>query len=147
MTDLLDAIPQKHSALIADAWQRDNRQLAARFSAAMKRARSELPGGSFTAILKRAWALDPELRNEFGQAVASGLKKMWASDVLRAEQSERIKQSYTLALRRLRSETLARNWADDAFRQKMMRARAVPADDCDRRRRREAADGEAYRRR
>jgi hypothetical protein len=147
MTDLLDAIPQKHSALIADAWQRDNRQIAARFGQAVRRARSELPGGSFASIVRRAWALDPELRGLFGAAVSAGLRKMWASDVLRAEQSARIRKAYTRKLRKLRSERLRANWADADFRAKMMRARAEPApkskpllsDDYDRRRRREMA--------
>jgi hypothetical protein len=124
MSDFI-AIPRKHSDVIAAAWCAHDRQLAERFSRAVRKARAELgQGGNFASIVRRAWALDPELRNEFGQAVASGLKKMWASDVLRAEQSERIKQSYTLALRRLRSEALTRNWADAGFRERMLRSSA-----------------------
>jgi hypothetical protein len=43
---------------------------------------------------------------------------------VRAEQSERIKQTYTQDLRKQRSEELKKNWADAGFREKMMRARA-----------------------
>jgi hypothetical protein len=133
------AIPRKHSDVIADAWCSHNRQLAERFSRAVKKARVELgQGGNFTAVLKRAWALDPDLRGQFGEAVSAGLRKMWASAAVRAEQSERIKQAYTQDLRRQRSEALKRNWADADFREKMMRARPVLVDDHDRRRRREA---------
>jgi hypothetical protein len=132
-------IPQKHSDMLVAAWH--SQQLAERFRQAMRRARSELgPGGKFGAVLKRAWALDPDLRERFGDAISMGLRGMWASDVLRAEQSERIKQTYTQDLRKQRSETLKANWADADFREKMLRARAVPADDHDRRRRRDAAD-------
>ena len=81
------AIPQKHSDVIADAWRADDRQLAERFRQAMRRARSELgPGGNFAAVLKRAWALDPDLRELFGDAVSSGLRKMWSDADVRAEQ-------------------------------------------------------------
>jgi hypothetical protein len=119
------AIPQKHSDLIADAWRADDRRLAERFRQAMRRARSELgQGGNFTAVLKRAWALDPDLRELFGAAVSSGLRKMWANAAVRAEQSERIKQTYTQDLRKQRSEALKRNWADAGFREKMIRASA-----------------------
>jgi hypothetical protein len=107
--------------------------LAQRFSAAMSKARSELQGGSFTAIVRRAWASDPNLRGEFGAAISAGLRRMWSSDVRRAEQSLRTRKSYTLALRKRRSEALKKRWAD------LKRARPVP-DDHDRRRRREAAD-------
>jgi hypothetical protein len=119
------AIPQKHSDLIADAWRADDRRLAERFRQAMRRARSELgQGGNFTAVLKRAWALDPDLRELFGAAVSSGLRKMWSDAAMRAEQSERIKQTYTQDLRKQRSEALKRNWADAGFREKMMRSSA-----------------------
>jgi hypothetical protein len=122
-TDL--AIPQKHSDVLADAWCSHNRQLAERFSQAMKNARAELgQGGNFTAILKKAWASDPDLRGQFGDAVSAGLRKMWANAAVRAEQSERIKQTYTQNLRKQRSEELRKNWADADFREKMMRARA-----------------------
>jgi hypothetical protein len=125
MTDLT-AIPRKHSALIADAWRSHNRQLAERFSRAVRKARVELgQGGNFTAILKKAWASDPDLRGQFGDAVSAGLRKMWANAVVRAEQSERIKQTYTRDLRKRRSEVLKRNWADADFREKMKRARGI----------------------
>jgi hypothetical protein len=124
MPDLI-TVPQKHSDVLADAWCSDNRQLAERFSRAMKRARAELgQGGSFAAISKRAWASDPDLRGQFGDAVSAGLRKMWANAAMRAEQSERIKQSYTQSLRKQRSERLRENWADADFRARMMRARA-----------------------
>jgi hypothetical protein len=91
----------------------------------MKRARAELgQGGSFAAISKRAWASDPDLRGQFGDAVSAGLRKMWSDAAVRAEQSERIKQTYTQDLRKRRSEKLRENWADADFREKMMRARA-----------------------
>jgi hypothetical protein len=87
-------------------------------------ARAELgQGGNFTAILKKAWASDPDLRGQFGDAVSAGLRKMWANAAVRAEQSERIKQTYTQNLRKQRSEELKKNWADADFREKMMRAR------------------------
>ena len=128
MTDLT-AIPRKHSALIADAWRSHNRQLAERFSQAMKKARAELgQGGNFAAISKKAWASDPDLRGQFGDAVSAGLRKMWANAAVRAEQSERIKQTYTQNLRKQRSEELKKNWADADFREKMMRARARVAE-------------------
>jgi hypothetical protein len=123
MTDLI-VIPQKHSDVLADAWCSHNRQLAERFSRAMKKARAELgQGGSFAAISKRAWASDPDLRGQFGDAVSAGLRKMWSDAAVRAEQSERIKQTYTQDLRKRRSEKLRENWADADFREKMMRAR------------------------
>jgi hypothetical protein len=124
MTDLI-AIPQKHSDVLAGAWCSHNRQLAERFSQAMKKARTELgQDGSFAAISKRAWASDPDLRGQFGDAVSAGLRKMWSDAAVRAEQSERIKQTYTQDLRKQRSEKLRENWADAGFRAKMMRARA-----------------------
>jgi hypothetical protein len=117
--------PQKHSDMLADAWCSHNRQLAERFSRAMRKARSELgQGGNFTAVLKRAWALDPDLRGQFGDAVSAGLRKMWTSAAVRAEQSERIKQTYTQNLRKQRSEALKKNWADAGFREKMLRSSA-----------------------
>ena len=64
------------------------------------------------------------LRTLFGTAVSTGLKRMWASAASRAEQSVRIKQTYTQELRRLRSEKLKANWADADFREKMMRSSA-----------------------
>jgi hypothetical protein len=55
-----DYVPRKHSDMLADAWCSHNRQLAERFSQAMKKARAELgQGGNFTALLKSAWASDP----------------------------------------------------------------------------------------
>jgi hypothetical protein len=113
------AIPQKHSDMLADAWCSHN--LNERFSQAVRKARAELgQGGNFASIVRRAWALDPELRGLFGDAVSRGLRAMWANDVLRSEQSERIKQTYTRALRKRRSEELKKNWADAGFREKMM---------------------------
>src|SRR3984893_5485276 len=104
MTDL---IPQKHSDVLSSAWGSRNRQLAERFSQAMKKARTELgQGGSFAAISKKAWASDPGLRGQFGVAISAGLRKMWANAAVRAEQSERIKQTYTQNLRKQRSEKL-----------------------------------------
>jgi hypothetical protein len=124
MADLI-VIPQKHSDVLVDAWCSHNRQLAERFSRAMKKARAELgQGGNFATISKRAWASDPDLRGQFGDAVSAGLRKMWSNAAVRAEQSERIKQTYTQNLRRQRSEELKKNWADADFREKMMRARA-----------------------
>jgi hypothetical protein len=126
------------SDVLVGAWHsHSNRQ---RFSEAMRKARSELQDGSFAAISARAWASDPGLREQFGVAVSAGLRRMWSDAAVRAEQSERIKQTYTHDLRLQRSEALKRNWADAGFREKMMRARAMPADDNDRRRRRDAAD-------
>ena len=128
MPDLI-AIPQKHSDVLVGAWRSHNRQLAERFSQAMKKARAELgQGGNFTAILKKAWASDPDLRGQFGDAVSAGLRKMWSDAAVRAEQSERIKQTYTQNLRKQRSEELKKNWADADFREKMMRARARVAE-------------------
>ena len=119
------AIPQKHSDMLADAWRAHDRRLAERFRQAMKKARAELgQGGNFAAILKKAWAIDPELRGLFGSAVSAGLRRMWSSDVLRAEQSERIKQTYSQELRKQRSEALRKNWADAGFREKMLRSSA-----------------------
>jgi hypothetical protein len=110
-----------YSDVLAGAWCSHN--LNERFREAMRKARVELgPGGNFAAVLKRAWALDPDLRGQFGDAVSSGLRKMWASTATRAAQSDRIKQTYTPALRRLRSEALRKNWADAGFREKMMRS-------------------------
>jgi hypothetical protein len=124
MTDLI-TIPQRHSDLITSVWHADDRQLAERFRQALRRARSELgPSSSFGAVLKRAWALDPDLRGQFGDAVSAGLRKMWSSDVLRAEQSERIRKTYSQDLRQRRSETLRKNWADAGFRAKMLRSSA-----------------------
>ena len=104
---------------------RGARTIDRRFSEAMKKARAELgQGGSFAAISKKAWASDPDLRCEFGDAVSAGLRKMWASAAVRAQQSERIKQTYERGdLRRQRSEVLKLKWADAVFRQKMLRAR------------------------
>ena len=100
-----------------------------RFSEAMRQARSEIgPGGSFAAVSRKAWASDPDLRGQFGDAVSAGLRKMWANAAVRAEQSERIKQTYTQNLRKQRSEELKKNWADADFREKMMRARARVAE-------------------
>jgi hypothetical protein len=124
MTDLT-AIPRKHSALIADAWRSHNRQLAERFSRAVRKARVELgQGGNFTAILKKAWASDPDLRGQFGDAVSAGLRKMWSDAAVRAEQSERTKQTYTQDLRKRRSEALRKNWSSADFREKMLRSSA-----------------------
>src|ERR1700738_5199209 len=123
MTDLI-AVPQKHSDVLVDAWCSHNRQLAERFSQAMKKARAELgQGGSFAAISKRAWASDPDLRGHFGAAVSTGLRGMWASAAVREAQSVRIRQAYTPDLRRQRSEELKKNWADADFRAKMKLAR------------------------
>jgi DNA-binding transcriptional regulator YbjK len=117
-------IPQKHSDVLAGAWCSHDRQLAERFSRAMKRARAELgQGGNLAAISKKAWASDPDLREQFGDAISAGLRRMWSSAVARAEQSERIRQSYTETLRKQRSEELRKNWADARFRARMMRAR------------------------
>jgi hypothetical protein len=117
--------PQKHSDMLADAWCSHNRQLAERFSRAMRKARSELgQGGNFTAVLKRAWALDQDLSGQFGDAVSAGLRKMWTSAAVRAEQSERIRKTYTQNLRKQRSEALKKNWADAGFREKMLRSSA-----------------------
>jgi hypothetical protein len=130
MTDLI-AIPQKHSDVLADAWCSHDRQLAQRFSQAMKKARAELgQGGNFAAISKRAWASDPDLRGQFGAAVSRGLRAMWSDAAVRAEQSERIKQTYTQNLRKQRSEELKKNWADADFREKMMRARGIGKGSC-----------------
>jgi hypothetical protein len=110
------------SDVLVGAWCSQNRQ---RFSQAMRKARAELgQGGNFAAISKRAWASDPDLRGQFGDAVSAGLRKMWANAAVRAEQSERIRQTYTESLRKQRSEELKKNWADADFRAKMMRARA-----------------------
>jgi hypothetical protein len=120
-----DYVPQKHSDMLADAWRAHDRQLAERFRQAMRRARSELgPGGNFAAVLKRAWALDPDLRERFGDAVSSGLRKMWSDAAARAEQGKRIRQTYTQDLRKRRSEALKRNWANANFREKMLRSSA-----------------------
>jgi hypothetical protein len=123
--DTVSTVPQKHSDMLAAAWRAHDRQLAERFRRAMSRARSELgPGGKFGAVLKRAWAIDPELRELFGDAISMGLRKMWADVDARAEQSRAIKQSYMQSLRRRRSEALKRNWANANFREKMMRSSA-----------------------
>jgi hypothetical protein len=116
------------SDVLVDAWC--SYQLAERFSRAMKKARAELgQGGNFAAISKRAWASDPDLRGQFGDAVSAGLRKMWANAAVRAEQSERIRQTYKRGnLRRQRSEELKKNWADAGFREKMMCARARVAE-------------------
>ena len=109
------------SGVLVAAWGTHNRQ---RFSQAMRKARSDIgQGGNFPAIVRRAWASDPGLRDRFGDAVSAGLKRMWSNPVVRVEQSRRIKQSYTPQLRRQRSERLKTNWANAAFREKMKRAR------------------------
>src|SRR3984893_2539506 len=108
------------SDVLVAAWGPHNRQ---RFSEAMRKARAELQGSSFAAISKRAWASDPDLRGQFGDAVSAGLRKMWSDAAVRAEQSERIRRAYTENLRKQRSEELKKNWADAGFREKMMRAR------------------------
>jgi hypothetical protein len=113
----------QHSAVVGDAWRADDRRLAERFRQAMVRARSEVgQGGSFAAVLRKAWASDPDLRGLFGAAVSSGLRKMWADVDARAEQSRAIKQSYTQDLRKQRSEALKENWANAAFRERMLRS-------------------------
>jgi hypothetical protein len=95
-----------------------------RFSEAMRQARSEIgPGGSFAAVSRRAWAIDPNLREQFGDAVGRGLRQMWSDAVKRAEQSERIRKTYTQSLRRRRSEKLKENWANANFRERMLLAR------------------------
>jgi hypothetical protein len=110
--------------VLAAAWGAHNRQLAARFGRAMTKARAELGrGGNFTSIVRRAWALDPGLRDQFGDAVSAGLRAMWANPVARAAQSERIRRTYTPNLRKQRSVSLKENWADAAFREKMMHRR------------------------
>jgi hypothetical protein len=121
-----DYVPQKHSDMLADAWRAHDRRLAERFGRAVRKARVELgqQGGNFAAVLRRAWASDPQLRGQFGDAVSAGLRRMWANAAVRAEQSERIKQTYTQDLRKQRSEALKRNWADAGFREKMMRSSA-----------------------
>jgi hypothetical protein len=112
------------SDVLAGAWCSHNRQLAERFSQAMRKARSELgQGSSFAAISKKAWASDPGLRGQFGVAISAGLRRMWSNAAVRAEQSERIKQSYTQDLRKRRSEELKQKWADAGFRERMKRAR------------------------
>ena len=124
MSDLI-AIPQKHSDVIAAAWCAHDRQLAERFSRAMVKARAEPgQGGNFASIVRRAWALDPDLRERFGDAVSSGLRKMWSDAAARAEQGKRIKQTYTENLRKQRSEALREKWADAGFREKMLRSSA-----------------------
>ena len=122
MTDLI-AIPQKHSDVLVDAWSSHNRQLAERWSQALKKACAEKKRDHFSAALKEAWASDPELRAKFGQAVSAGLRRMWANSLRRAEQSERVRRAYTPNLRRRRSEKLREMWANAGFREKMKRAR------------------------
>jgi hypothetical protein len=121
--DLMTVVPQKHSHVLADAWSSHDRQLAERWSQAMKKACAE-KRDHFSAALKEAWASDPELRAQFGQAVSTGLRLMWANAAVRAQQSERIKQTYERGdLRRRRSERLRQNWANADFRKRMLRAR------------------------
>jgi hypothetical protein len=118
-----------NSDVLAGVWRSHNRQLAERFSQAMRKARAELGrGGDFAAISKKAWAIDPDLRGQFGDAISSGLRRMWASADARSAQGTRIRQSYTPDLRRRRSERLRENWADAGFRAKMMCARARVAE-------------------
>ena len=113
-----------NSDVLSGAWRLHDRQLARRFSEAMRKARAELgQGGNFAAISKKAWASDPDLRSQFGAAVSQGLRKMWSNADVRAEQSERIRQTYTNNLRKQRSEKLREMWADTNFREKMLRAR------------------------
>jgi hypothetical protein len=113
-----------NSDVLAGAWRSHNRQLAERFSQALRKARAEVgPGDNYSAIVRRAWASDPNLRAEFGDAISSGLRRMWASGDARTAQSARIKQTYTQDLRRQRSEVLKQNWANSDFREKMIRAR------------------------
>jgi hypothetical protein len=123
--DTVSTVSRKHSGVIADAWCSHNRQLAERFRQAMKKARVELGQGSnFASIVRRAWAIDPDLRVEFGDAVSAGLRKMWSDAAVRAEQSERTKQTYTQDLRKRRSEALRKNWSSADFREKMLRSSA-----------------------
>jgi hypothetical protein len=123
--DIVSTVSRKHSDVIADAWCSHNRQLAERFRQAMRRARAEIgQGGNFTAVLTRAWTIDPDLRGQFGDAVSAGLKRMWSDAAVRAEQSERIRRTYTQDLRKQRSEALKKNWADAGFREKMLRSSA-----------------------
>jgi hypothetical protein len=113
------------SGVLVAAWHLHNRQ---RFSEAMRKARAELgQGGDFAAVSRRAWASDPGLREEFGSAVSAGLRRMWSDAAVRAEQSERIRRTYTEDLRRQRSERLKEMWGDAGFREKMMRALRVRA--------------------
>ena len=85
--DTVSTVSRKHSAVLADAWCSHNRQLAERFGQAVRKARVELgQGGNFASIVRRAWALDPDLRVQFGDAVSAGLRKMWSDAAVRAEQ-------------------------------------------------------------
>jgi hypothetical protein len=128
MTDII-SIPQKHSHVLVGAWCSHDRQLAERFSRAMRKARVELgPVSSFAAVSRKAWATDPDLRGLFGDAVSKGLRQMWANTAMRAEQSARIRKTYTQNLRRQRGEALRKNWANADFREKMKRARACAAE-------------------
>ena len=109
--------------VLVDVWSSHNRQLAERWSQALKKACAEKKRDHFSAALKEAWASDPELRAKFGQAVSAGLRRMWANSLRRAEQSERVRRAYTPNLRRRRSEKLREMWANAGFREKMKRAR------------------------
>jgi hypothetical protein len=121
----LTHVPQKHSAMLTATWRAHDGQLAERFSRAMRKARSELgPGSNFGAVLKRAWGIDPDLRGLFGDAVSAGLRKMWSDAAMRAEQSERIRRTYSQELRKQRSEALRKNWSSSNFREKMLRSSA-----------------------
>src|ERR1700730_16401677 len=108
--------------VLVDVWSSHNRHLAERWSQALKKACAEKKRDHLSAALKEAWASDPELRAKFGQAVSAGLRRMWASSLRRAEQSERVRRAYTPNLRRRRSEKLREMWADTNFRGKMLRA-------------------------
>jgi hypothetical protein len=112
-----------NSDVLTDVWRSDNRQFAERFGRAMKQARVELgQGGSFAQVSKRAWAIDPTMREQFGSAVSQGLRRLWSDAAVRAEQGKRIRRAYTPNLRKRRSEALRQNWANAGFREKMLRA-------------------------
>jgi hypothetical protein len=49
---------------------------------------------------------------------------MWSDAAARAEQGKRIRQTYTQDLRKQRSEKLKENWANAAFRERMLRSSA-----------------------
>src|ERR1700730_1596825 len=109
--------------VLVDVWSSHNRQLAERWSQALKKACAEKKRDHFSAALKEAWASDPELRAKFGQAVSAGLRRMWGNSLRRGEQRERVRRAYRPNLRRRRSEKLREMWANAGFREKMKRAR------------------------
>jgi hypothetical protein len=110
----------KYCDVLSAAWAADDPSLADRFGSYLKKACAELGRDDWTATMSAAWAEDSDLRAAFGKAVSRGLRKMWADPSARAQQSDRIKQTYANGiLRKKRSAERKENWANADYREKM----------------------------